>query len=79
MSDELCDEWWVMKIEWRKLSDEKTLSKQALSLLRAKSINNLVIYIAVVYLKKVLVGMVLLLKEEEKKKKKKSVWHLDVT
>ena len=52
------------------MSDEKTLSKQALSLLRAKLGNNLVIYIAVVYLKK---GLVLLLKEKEKKKKKRVI------
>ena len=71
----MSDEWWVMKIEWRKLSDEKTLSKQALSLLRAKLVNNLVIYIAVVYLKK---GLVLLLKEKEKKKKKRVIPWCDV-
>ena len=32
MSDEwwvMSDEWWVMEIEWRKLSDEKLLTKQA--------------------------------------------------
>ena len=27
----MSDEWWVMEIEWRKLSDEKCLTKQALS------------------------------------------------
>ena len=24
----MSDEWWVMEIEWRKLSDEKSLPKQ---------------------------------------------------
>ena len=28
----MSDEWWVMEIEWRKLSDGFLLSKQALSL-----------------------------------------------
>ena len=28
--EKLSDEWWVMKIEWWKLSDEKTLAKQPL-------------------------------------------------
>ena len=35
MSDELwvmSDELWVMEIEWRKLSDEKYLPKQALNI-----------------------------------------------
>ena len=27
----MSDEWWVMEIEWRKLSDEKCLPKQALT------------------------------------------------
>ena len=34
MSDELwvmSYEWWVMEIEWQKLSDEKSLPKQALN------------------------------------------------
>ena len=28
----MSDEWWVMEIEWRKLSDDFLLSKQALSI-----------------------------------------------
>ena len=28
----MSDEWWVMEIEWRKLSDEKCLTKQAPSI-----------------------------------------------
>ena len=31
--EKMSDEWWVMKIEWRKLSDEKSLPKQALKLI----------------------------------------------
>ena len=29
--EKMSDEWWVMEIEWQKLSDEKGLPKQALS------------------------------------------------
>ena len=28
----MSDEWWVMEIEWRKLSDDFLLSKQAPSI-----------------------------------------------
>ena len=29
--EKLSDEWWVMEIEWQKLSDEKNSSKQPLN------------------------------------------------
>ena len=34
----MSDEWWVMEIEWRKLSDQILLAKQALSLYQNMSV-----------------------------------------